>query len=185
MSVAAPRTVANRAAGTRAPGGGTTPAAPGFPLAFASSGPTASATRAAPAPTSPMVQTCQTPSQDFMAASRTSAARDESRPLERAELTAPGDKGRGSIRPSLRLPTNVQRSCSSPEDSATGQISPDSKTLTIGRPARHSYERDRNSDLFAIPRLFALPTGSIFTILLLRLSSQGPGWPGSWKSPLS
>ena len=152
MSVAAPRTVANRAAGTRAPGAGTTPAAPGFPPAFVSSGPTAAATRAAPAPTSPMVQTCQTPSQDFMAPSRTSTVQDESRPLERAELTATGDKGRGSIRPSLRLPTNVQS--------------------------------HRNSDLFAIPRLFALPTNSIFTILLLRVSSQRPGWPGSWKSPL-
>jgi len=113
MSVAAPRTVANRAAGTRAPGAGTTPAAPGFPPAFVSSGPTAAATRAAPAPTPPMVQTCQTPSQDFMTASRTSTAQDESRPLERAESTTTGDKGRGSIRPFLRLLTNVQRSCSS------------------------------------------------------------------------
>ena len=80
---AARRTVANRAAGTRAPGAGTTPAAPGFPPAFVSSGPTAAATRAAPVPTSPMVQTCQTPSKDFMAASRTSRAQDESRPVSR------------------------------------------------------------------------------------------------------
>src|SRR5271166_5498 len=45
----------------------------------------------------------------------------------------------------------------------------------IGPPRDH-----RNSDLFAILRLFALPTNRIYTILLLRVSSQRPGWPGSW-----
>jgi hypothetical protein len=38
----------------------------------------------------------------------------------------------------------------------------------------------RNSELFAVLAFFALLALQVFTILLLRLPSQGPGWPGSW-----